>query len=113
VGRWLREERDDFVHEVFDTLKRCCRAYEDRNEHSLRDRCVEKPLQLFLAQTIALKELLHEFVIGLGHQLAELLACYLSGIHHVCWNLKNLLGVTFVVICLHADDVYDASELSL
>ena len=64
-----------------------------------------------LGELLALEVLLHQLVVSLGNQVAELLAV-LDGAGHVfCGDVDELLLAALTHAGLHADDVDDAAEV--
>ena len=84
------------------------------NEQLLRDGLVQQLLQLLLSELLlAVQVLHHELVVGLGYEVAELVARGLGRLQVVGRDVLDALGVAagIEVARLHADDVDDALEV--
>ena len=113
----MREVGADVLHEAFHALHDDGRAHEHRNDELLGDGFVEQALQLLLSELLLAVEVLHhELIVGLGHQIAQLVAGVLGlflVLRRQRVDVLHALGgaVGVEVAGLHADDVDDALEV--
>ena len=111
----VREIRADVLHHAANALFDDSGADVHRNEQLLRDGLVKQPLKLFLRQLLrAVQVLHHQLVVGLGHQVAQLVAGDLRFFLVLGRNVLDAVvgGAVLVEIArLHAQHVDDALEV--
>ena len=110
----MREVGGDVLHDALDALLDDRGAHEHGNEQLLRDGLVQQLLELVLGELLlAVQVLHHEIVVGLGHEVAQLVARGLGGIGVLGRNLLDalLLAAGIEIARLHANDVDDALEV--
>ena len=111
----MREVGADVLHKALDALLDDRGTHEHGNEQLLRDSLVEQPLQLLLRQLLLAVEVLHhQLVIGLGHEIAQLVARRARRVGVLGRNVLHALiggSVLVEVARLHPDDVDDALEV--
>ena len=74
-----REVRGDVVHQRVDALLLNAIARKDRHKDALGDRFGQQALKLLLRQRLlAFQVLHHQLIVGLGHQLAQMVVGLLS-----------------------------------
>ena len=111
VGR-RREVRGDVVHQRVDALLLNAIARKDRHKDALGDRLGQQALKLLLRQRLlAFQVLHHQLVVGLGHQLAQMVVCLL-GLGTIPLGNLRLNGLGAVAVArLHAHQVDDAVKV--
>ena len=109
----MREVRADVFHDAGDALHDDRGADEYGDDELLCDGLVEQALEFLLGQLLLPVEVLHhELVVGLRHEVAQLLARELGSLLVLGGNLLDALLARLVVVSgLHADDVDDALEI--
>ena len=115
VALRVREVGADVLHEALNALHNNGGSHEHRNDELLSDGFVQQPLQLLLGELLfALEVLHHKLVVGLGHQIAQLVA----GVARLLLVLRrqgfhrfHALAAVLEIAGLHADDVDDALEI--
>ena len=111
VGR-RREVRGDVVHQRVDALLLNAIARKDRHKDALGDRLGQQALELLLRQRLlAFQVLHHQLVVGLGHQLAQMVVGLL-GLGTILLGNLRLNGLGAVAVArLHAHQVDDAVKV--
>ena len=111
VGR-RREVRGDVVHQRVDALLLNAIARKDRHKDALGDRLRQQALKLLLRQRLfAFQVFHHQFIVGLGHQLAEMVVSLL-GLGTILLGNLRLNGLGAVAVArLHAHQVDDAVKV--
>ena len=114
VALRVREIGADVLHEALDTLHNNGAAHEHRDDKLLSDGLIQQALQLLLGELLfALEVLHHELVVGLGHQIAQLVASVarlLLVLRRQRVHGFHALAAVLEIAGLHADDVDDALE---
>ena len=111
VGRrW--EVRRDVVHQRVDALLLNAIARKDRHKDALGNRLRQQALKLLLRQRLlAFQVLHHQFVVSLGHQLAQMVMGFL-GLGTILLGNLRLNGFGAVAMArLHAHQVDDAVKV--
>ena len=99
------------VHEGVHALLLHAGTGEHGDEQTVRDGLGEQTLDLLLGEGLALEVLLHELVVGLGHEFAKRLMRSLGSSAELLGDLGlGLLGAV-AMTGLHADEVDDAVEI--
>ena len=111
VGR-RREVRCDVVHQRVDALLLNAIARKDRHKDALGDRLRQQAFKLLLRQRLlAFQVLHHQLVVGLGHQLAQMVVGLL-GLGTILLGNLRLNGFGAVTMArLHAHQVDDAVKV--
>ena len=111
VGR-RREVRGDVVHQRVDALLLNAIARKDRHKNALGNRLRQQALELFLRQRLlAFQVFHHQFVVGLGHQLAQMVMGLL-GLGTILLGDLRLNGFSAVAMArLHAHQVDNAVKV--
>ena len=111
VGR-RREVRRDVVHQRIDALLLNAIARKDRHKDALGDRLRQQAFKLLLRQRLlAFQVLHHQFIVGLGHQLAQMVMGLL-GLGTILLGNLRLNGFGAVAMArLHAHQVDDAVKV--
>ena len=111
VGR-RREVRCDVVHQRVDALLLNAIARKDRHKDALGDRLRQQALKLLLRQRLfAFQILHHQLVVGLGHQLAQMVMGLL-GLGTILLGNLRLNGFGAVAMArLHAHQVDNAVKV--
>ena len=111
VGR-RREVRGDVVHQRVDALLLDAIARKDRHKDALGDRLRQQAFELLLRQRLlAFQVLHHQLIVGLGHQLAQMVVGLLSLGTILLGNLRlNGLGAV-AMARLHAHQVDDTVKV--
>ena len=111
IGR-RREVRSDIVHQRVDALLLNAIARKDRHKDALGDRLGQQALKLFLRQRLLAFEVFHhQLVVGLGHELAQMVVSLL-GLGTIFLGDLRLNGLSAVAVaCLHAHQVDDAVKV--
>ena len=112
VVRRRREVRGDVVHQRVDALLLNAIACKDRHKDALGDRLRQQALELFLRQRLlAFQVFHHQLVVGLGHQLAQMVMG-LFGLGTILLRNLRLNGFSAVAMArLHAHQVDDAVKV--
>ena len=112
VVRRRREVRGDIVHQRVDALLFNAIARKDRHKDALGDRLRQQAFKLLLRQRLlAFQVFHHQFVVGLGHQLAQMVMGLL-GLGTILLGNLRLNGFSAVAMaCLHAHQIDDAVEV--
>ena len=111
VGRrW--EVRRDVVHQRVDALLLNAIARKDRHKDALGDRLRQQAFKLLLRQRLlAFQVLHHQFIVSLGHQLAQMVMGFL-GLGTILLGNLRLNGFGAVAMArLHAHQVDDAVKV--
>ena len=111
VGR-RREVRGDVVHQRVDALLLNAVARKDRHKDALGDRLRQQAFKLLLRQRLlAFQVFHHQLVVGLGHQLAQMVMGFL-GLGTILLGNLRLNGFGAVAVArLHAHQVDDAVKV--
>ena len=111
VGR-RREVRGDVVHQRVDALLLNAIARKDRHKDALGDRLRQQAFKLLLRQRLlAFQVLHHQFVVSLGHQLAQMVMGLL-GLGTILLGNLRLNGFGAVAMArLHAHQVNDTVKV--
>ena len=111
VGR-RRKVRRDVVHQRVDALLLNAIARKDRHKDALGDRLRQQALKLLLRQRLlAFQVLHHQLIVGLGHQLAQMVMGLL-GLGTILLGNLRLNGFGAVAMArLHAHQVDDAVKV--
>ncbi len=111
VVRRSREVRGDVVHQRVDALFLNAIARKDRHKDALGDRLRQQALKLLLRQRLlAFQVLHHQFVVSLGHQLAQMVMGL--GLGTILLGNLRLNGFGTVAMArLHAHQVDDAVKV--
>ena len=111
VGR-RREVRRDVVHQRVDALLLDAIARKDRHKDALGNRLRQQALKLLLRQRLlAFQVLHHQLIVGLGHQLAQMVMGLL-GLGTILLGNLRLNGFGAVAMArLHAHQVDDAVKV--
>ena len=111
----VREVGADVFHKTLNTLHDDGRTHEHRDDELLGDGLVQQAFQLLLGKLLFAVEILHhELVVGLGHQIAQLVASVarlLLVLRRQRVHGFHALAAVLEIAGLHADDVDDAPEL--
>ena len=112
VVRRRREVRGDVVHQRVDALLLNAIARKDRHKYALGDRLRQQAFKLLLRQRLlAFQVLHHQFVVSLGHQLAQMVMGLLGLGTILLGNLRlNDFGAV-AMARLHAHQVDDAVKV--
>ena len=112
VVRRRREVRGDVVHQRVDALLLNAIARKDRHKDALGDRLGQQALELLLRQRLLAFQILHhQLVVGLGHQLAQMVVGLL-GLGTILIGNLRLNGLSAVAVArLHAHQVDDAVKV--
>ena len=112
VVRRRREVRGDIVHQRVDALLLNAIARKDRHKDTLGDRLRQQAFKLLLRQRLlAFQVLHHQFVVSLGHQLAQMVMGLL-GLGTILLGNLRLNGLGAVAVArLHAHQVDDAVKV--
>ena len=112
VVRRRREVRGDIVHQRVDALLLNAIARKDRHKDALGDRLRQQALKLLLRQRLfAFQILHHQLVVGLGHQLAQMVMGLL-GLGTILLGNLRLNGFGAVAMArLHAHQVDNAVKV--
>ena len=107
-----REVRGDVVHQRVDALLLNAIARKDRHKDALGDRLRQQALKLLLRQRLlAFQVFHHQLVVGLGHQLAQMVMGLL-GLGTILLGNLRLNGFGAVAMArLHAHQVDDAVKI--
>ena len=115
VALRVREVGADVFHKTLNTLHDDGRTHEHRDDELLGDGLVQQAFQLLLGKLLFAVEILHhELVVGLGHQIAQLVASVarlLLVLRRQRVHGFHALAAVLEIAGLHADDVDDAPEL--
>ena len=111
VGR-RREVRGDVVHQRVDALLLNAIARKDRHKDALGNRLRQQAFKLLLRQRLlAFQVLHHQLIVGLGHQLAQMVMGLL-GLGTILLGNLRLNGFGAVAMArLHAHQVDDAVKV--
>ena len=111
VGR-RREVRGDVVHQRVDALLLNAIARKDRHKNALGNRLRQQALELFLRQRLlAFQVFHHQLIVGLGHQLAQMVMGLL-GLGTILLGNLRLNGFSAVAMArLHAHQVDNAVKV--
>ena len=111
VGR-RREVRRDVVHQRVDALLLNAIARKDRHKDALGNRLRQQALKLLLRQRLlAFQVFHHQLIVGLGHQLAQMVMGLLGLGTILLGNLRlNCFGAV-AMARLHAHQVDDAVKV--
>ena len=112
VVRWRREVRGNVVHQRVDALLLNAIARKDRHKDALGDCLRQQALKLLLRQRLLAFQILHhQLVVGLGHQLAQMVVGLL-GLGTILLGNLRLNGFGAVAVArLHAHQVDDAVRI--
>ena len=112
VVRRRREVRGDVVHQRVDALLLNAIARKDRHKDALGDCLGQQALELLLRQRLfAFQVLHHQLIVGLGHQLAQMVVGFLGLGTILLGNLRlNCLGAV-AVARLHTHQVDNAVKV--
>ena len=111
----VREIGADVFHKTLNTLHDDGGTHEHRDDELLGDSLVQQAFQLLLGELLFAFEVLHhKLVVGLGHQIAQLVAGdarFFLVLRRQRVHRFHALAAVLEIAGLHADDVDDALEL--
>ena len=112
VVRRRREVRGDVVHQRVDALLLNAIARKDRHKDALGDRLGQQALELPLRQRLLAFQILHhQLIVGLGHQLAQMVMGLL-GLGTILLGDLRLNGLGAVAVTrLHSHQVDNAVKV--